>query len=342
MSHERDDHDEGNGTAMSSRSAPDVTTHVGTHLHDRREDALLRICRQTMADASGLHHLAYYTDRVLDFALDNLDADEVSLPQTRDRSRAGLRRLGRQLCAAFEQLDQELRPASTGALIRAVIRTDDAEIVCDPIVQTQYVVGVGYTGNRNDYIDDTNDVDRSLAILITRLRAEVGLSSQNLGGFETETAAPPALAPTPPHVSTRAPIPDAVKHACAAALHPADLHFVAYCVDDEVVHVADVFDHAGLGMYFAGTVTPQYRRDYYRSFCDRLGEIRAQLNRVTALLLRGRLKRVVLDVEQGAVYYFRVAGRVHLVGVTLHQPRVRSADERMRELAIECQRHPSV
>jgi hypothetical protein len=250
-----------------------------------------------------------------------------------------MNRLGRQLCAAFEQLDQDMQPAYTGALIRAVFRTDDAEIVCDPVVRSQYVVGIGYTGDRDAYIDEASDVDRSVAGLITDLRGEVGLSSQNPGGFETETADVAPSAASPPHSSSRRPLPRPIKEACLNALNAAGLHLVAYCVDDEVAFVADVLDHAALGLYFAGAVTPDYRRAYYQSLCDRLGELRAQLNRVTAILLRGRLKRVVLDVEQGAVYYLRVSGRVHLVGVTLHQPRVHNADVRMAQLAIECGRH---
>ncbi len=320
-------------------SAPELTAHVGKHASGEREGALLQICRQTMTNASGLHHLAYYTDRVLDFALDQLETDEVALPQARDKARTGLNRLGRNLCAVFEQLDRSLRNAYTGALIRTVIRTDDAEIVCDPVVRAQYVVGVGYTGDRDDYIDETNDVDRSLAHLVMELREKVGLSSQNLGGFDTETADVVPAEPTLPRVTADGSVPDSVKEACLGALNATDLHLVAYCVDDEVVFLADVFDHAALGLYFAGSVTPAYRRTYYRDLCDRLGQIRTQLNRVTALLLRGRLKRVVLDVEQGAVYYLRVSGRVYLAGVTLHQPRVHNADLRMAQLAAECRRH---
>jgi len=343
MSHEREEEStRGPEMAPSGGSTPELTTHVGGHLPDQREDTLFRICSRTMTGASGLHHLAYYTDRVLDFALDHLDAPEVALPPAGEEPRVGLRRLGRQLCAAFEQLDDRLRNAYTGALIRTVIRTDDAEIVCDPVVRTQYVVGVGYTGDRDGYIDEANDVDRSLARLITELRAEVGLSSQNLGGFDTEETGDPAREPVVSHVTKRGSLPAPVEEACTGALHPADLHFVAYCVDDEVVFHADVFDHAALSMYFAGSVTPDYRRAFYQKLSEQLCEIRTQLNRVTALLLRGRLKRVVLDVEQGAVYYYRVSRRTHLVGVTLHQPKVHHADVRMAQLATECEHHPTV
>jgi hypothetical protein len=110
-------------------------------------------------------------------------------------------------------------------------------------------------------------------------------------------------------------------------------------VDDEIVFLADVFEHDELSLYFAGPVTPSYRRRYYRELGEQLAEIRTRLGRVSAHMLSGRLKRVVLDVEQGAVYYFRVSSRVYLVGVTLHQPRVRTMDLRMAELARECQKH---
>lgn len=332
------DHTEGAAMADTDSQVPDITTHIAGHLGDQREQALLGVCTQAFTDTVGLHHLAYYTDRVLDFALDVLD-DEARAPRhSTPSARPGLLRLGRQLCGEFELLDDRLRHAHTGALIRTVLRTDDAEIVCDPVVRAQYLVGVTYTEDQ-DYIDESNRVDRSLGELVKELRVHVGLRSQNIGGFETDTEPVPTEDPArtaPTVVMRRGVSAKPVEDACLAALNPHGLHLIATCVDDEIVFMADVFEHRALSLYFAGPITPKYRRGFYLDLANQLVGIRARLARVSARMLRGQLKRVVLDVEQGAVYYFRVNSRMHLVGVTLHQPRVRQTDLRMAELAMEC------
>ncbi|WP_460406993.1 hypothetical protein [Actinophytocola sediminis] len=333
---------------------PDITAQLGGHLDDQREQTLLHVCESAMARTVDLHHLAYYTDRVLDFTLDVLEDENRAPRHAVTAARPGLQRLGRQLCGEFETLDDRLRQAQTGALIRTVLRTDDAEIVCDPVVRAQFVVGVSYT-EAHDYIDESNSVDRSLADLVRSLRTHVGLQSQNVGGYETDTAPTPTPtedsrriephidahidARTDPHHDT---IPATVEQACLAALNPHGLHLVACCVDDEIVFLADIFDHSTLALFFAGPVTPRYRRGFYRELGGQLAEIRSRLARVSARMLRGPLKRVVLDVEQGAVYYFRVTSRTYLVGVTLNQTRVRQTDLRMAELAEECGKlHPA-
>lgn len=321
-------------------SGPEVTAHVAGHLTDHpggeREQALLSICAQAVTGTVGLHHLAYYTDRVLDFALDVLDEQRTARP--------GLRRLGRQLCGEFELLDDRLRYAHTGALVRTVLRTDDVEVVCDPVVRAQYVVGVTYT-DEHDYIDESNQVDRSLAGLVADLRSQVGLASRNVGGYETDTLATPSTDDRriEPHVDQRGgELPASIEQACLAALNPHGLHLVGCLVDDEVVFLGDILEHSALALYYGGPVTPAYRREFYRELSGQLAEIRTRLARVSAQMLRGQLKRVVLDVEQGAVYYFRVDSRLHLVGVTLHQPRVRQVDLRLAELAVECGKlHPT-
>jgi hypothetical protein len=212
------------------------------------------------------------------------------------------------------------------------------------VVRAQFVVGVTYT-DAHDHIDESNSVDRALAGLVRNLRDHVGLPSQNPGGYETESEVDPGAVTRPiePHVDRRrSRLPREAEQACLAALSASGLHLVAYCVDDEPVFLADVFEHRALSLYFPGPVTPEYRRRYYRDLCRQLAGIRTRLSRVSAHMLRGRLKRVVLDIEQGAVYYFRVTSRVYLVGVTLHQPRVRHMDLRMAQLARECEKfHPT-
>lgn len=317
---------------MSGDHHRNITTHVGGHVEKPEDDLLFRTCRDVVARTTDLHHIAFYTDRVLDFALDVLDDERAN--------RVGLRRLGRQLCNEFEQLDQLLRNGRTGVLIRVVLRTADAEIVCDPVIRQQFVVGTSYTSG-HDYIDEANDVDRAVAKLIGELRAHLGLKGQNPGGYEAEHD---KLAigqfPHDPHVEVMdgggAELPPHVVTACRAALDPAYLHLVAYCHGDEVLFLADTFDHQSMRPYFGRETTPEQRRAHYRMLSAQLSDISTSLNRVSANAVRSKLRRIVLDVEQGAVYCYRLDNSALLVGVTLYQPRVRHADLRMARLAHEC------
>lgn len=327
------------GTPMGAEMSDDlhrhIATHVGGHVEKPEDHVLFRTCREAVARTANLHHIAYYTDRVLDFALDVLDDERDATTGTR----AGLRRLGRQLCHEFEGLDRLLRNGRTGVLIRMVLRTADAEIVCDPVVRKQFVVGMSYTDG-HDFIDEANDVDRSVATLIGQLRGHLGLTRQNPGGYETEhEELESGRYPHEPHVETvdgESELPPHVATACREALDPAYLHLVAYCHGDEVLFLADTFDHHSMRPYFGTETTPLHRRAHYRKLSAQLSDIYTSLNRVSANALRNKLKRIVLDVEQGAVYCYRLDNCAHLVGVTLYQPRVHHVDLRMAQLAHEC------
>jgi len=317
-----------------------VNIHVGGHVEKSQDDVMYRICRDAVTRTADLHHLAFYTDRVLDFALDVLGGEHDAPAPASMSDRHGLRRLGRQLCHEFEQLDRLLRDGHTGPLIRAVLRTTDAEVVCDPVVRQQFVVGTTYTAGHG-YIDESNGVDRSIASLVHALRKQLGLSGQNVGGYDTEHEVPDTgRSPHEPHVETvdgDSVIPPEIETACRNALDPTLLHLVAFCLGDEVVYLGDTFEHRSMRQYFGRETTPLQRRTHYRRLSGQLGDICSSLNRVSAQTLRGRLKRLVLDVEQGAVYYYRLNSGAQLVGVTLFQPRVRQADLRMAQLAQECE-----
>jgi hypothetical protein len=43
-----------------------------------------------------------------------------------------------------------------------------------------------------------------------------------------------------------------------------------------------------------------------------------------------------LDVELGAIFYYRLRVGDYLIGVTLDQEQVRAADEEMAKLALRC------
>lgn len=327
--------------------------HLGEEFADTRA-----ACRDVVRDGRAVHYLAHYTSAVFDFSVDVLGdpprpADALPGATRRDE----LRRLGRQLSFVINGIEQTLLEARTGGLIRTVLHTENGAVFCDSVVPRECVVGVVLSRPSGDPLATIPEVavgDRAVAGLATRLRERVRLPSLNPGGWET--AGPPERAsegpagargyrraehqrgePSPvstgtPHVWPARPGRHAER--LVAAVRPDDLHFVAYCSQGNTEFTVDHLGHPSLFPFFT-QITVDARRRFYRGFAAELGALASKLNRTVRTSLGGRLLRLVLDVEQGAVYYYQLGFDDYLVGVTIDQSRVSVADDRMSRLAAE-------
>jgi hypothetical protein len=123
---------------------------------------------------------------------------------------------------------------------------------------------------------------------------------------------------------------------CKGHIKTDDLHYVAYYVDGKCAFYLDVFDSHQLEAYFT-EVTPDRRREEYLRLSVHLDGWLRDLNRSFEDIDSGVLIRLVLDVERGALYYYKVDGRRFLVGVTLDQSVVHKADSAMTKLTREAQ-----
>lgn len=281
--------------------------------------------------------LSHYTYDVCNFSFAAIDMEKPR--------RQTLQRLGRQLGLEATKLDEWLRAPRTGALIRTVLHTEHGVALCVPVVPMQNVVGVGFSEVSAgadvalSTMHDIREVDRITSAIATELRKDVSLNSVNPGGWESrsrQSARPPAQPTGDPVVRTvDDTTPDDVRTACAAAVRPDDLQFVAYCAGGRLRYSVDHLDHSSLTMFFQ-QITVARRRAFYQRFSTELQPVVTRLNRVlSGAALPGVLVRAVLDVEQGAVYYYRLAQDAYLVGVTIDQARVSNADDRMAELAVK-------
>jgi hypothetical protein len=115
-----------------------------------------------------------------------------------------------------------------------------------------------------------------------------------------------------------------------------DLHYVAYYVDGRCAFYVDVFDHHAIESYFT-EVTQDRRREEYLRLAIHLNEWLPGMNHSFDGIDSGVLIRVVLDVERGAFYYYKVDSRRFVIGVTLDQSVVHKADSVMTKLAREVQ-----
>ena len=126
-----------------------------------------------------------------------------------------------------------------------------------------------------------------------------------------------------------------VPAACRAALDVAHLHYVGWVKNRDVVYAADVLDAPALHRFFPDiAITPAVRREFYGRLARLLSRMFPELTGWIEPVAGDPLHRLVLDVEEGAVYYYRQEPGQFLIGVTLNQERVHQADDAMAKLTF--------
>jgi hypothetical protein len=291
-------------------------------------------CDRAVNDRSGLHFLAHITSGIVDFSV------EFPGAWSRGQQTTGaFERAARQLNLAVSQLDSACEPLDSGALIRVVIQGENGALF-----QVLKVAGQSFFGMTTGGTPETVDhADRQISRLAESAARRMGAASLLWGGFRSREDSgelwrsykvePPTQSVGPPYVaaSNETAVTGAVTDACLAALHPGYLHYVGIFQRGQAAWCADIFDAPALLPFFQ-RVTPWSRRRGY----DRLmRQVNLQIRRfgqLLALVHSDHLVRLVLDVARGAVYVLPLHDDEYLLGVTLIQSRVDSADRKMREL----------
>lgn len=328
-------------------------------------DWMIRRCEEAVLRERGLHHVAHYSAGVYDFAVDVLHRPELAGRRTATLERKTLGEIGRRLSFKVSSLDHALEDVRTGRLIRTVLHTQSGVLYCNSVLPGGYVIAlllgdVIEGGVPLAELPVVREADRAAGELATALRHEVRLGSFNPGGWRHEhwltdnpaagPADPPATlgaevgAATPagpsggdvePYLQGSAGNGEAATLArCRAALDPDELSYVAYYPDDSGGFSLDLFEHESVRPFFTH-ITVDARREFYAQFGRQFTFLGRQLAQLIRPLFEGRLLRVVLDVEQGAIYYYRLASGRYIVGVTLNQQKVSHGDDRMAELAVD-------
>ncbi|WP_328415760.1 hypothetical protein OG470_24305 [Micromonospora sp. NBC_00389] len=298
------------------------------------------LCRGLLLSGCGVYHVAYYTTGVLDFALDLFahpsappPGDEADPSQRREV----YRRVGAQLVYRVSELHRRLGELHTGALIRTVVQTRSGLVFCNSVVGNEHVVGfAAVPGADAEPVADPSRVgvvDRAASQLATDLRRLLRQRSQNPGGWNADTDGEPAPDPAPgedfPTHVTGSSTPDG---ALTAALRPAGLHYLSHHRMGEHAAV-DILEHPDLEPFFNRGITVADRRDRYQRLAGDLSLLALQVGRDLRRAVAGDVTRLVLDVEMGAIYYYRLSSDDYLFGVTLDQDLVARADEEMATVA---------
>jgi hypothetical protein len=261
------------------------------------------------------------------------DSFERSLPDVPgavdglDAFRIACRSASRLVTTFAATQESRLEAAAAGRLIRTVLHADGGAIFCYSIVPGQYLVGLVFlTPEERTKHTDTplnklravNTADHTMTSLTDTLRNRLGLPPQDAGGWTTEDQQPLFLAGT--------------QDLLQAAVGETDLHYVARVHAQRLVATADRFDDETLRPFFE-LVSRSARRKLYGDLATDMFNTVGQVSRLMRSTVSGVLSRAVLDVEQGAVFYYRLGVGDYLVGVTLNQKQVAASDNKMAALA---------
>lgn len=313
--------------------------HKAPHV-DARWDDVVEMLLTAIGRDHLLCHLGHYTDGFDDVTVDVLHEDADHEEHEPD----DYLQTARTLSTVVSELEAHLIAVRTGSLIRVVLQTGQGVAYCDSVVPDQHVIGFGkteppppplpWTAARN-----VREADELTSQLATDLRARISLQSLNPGGWKAardpDDDVDPALVPTatPGSLRETGDVTSTLADQCRKFVDPRDLHYVALWANDEPVFTIDVFSDVKVGRFFNESISVAQRRRFYAELGGRMPSLVKQFGRVCRKTLGGRPERLVLDVEQGAIYYYRVRACEYLVGVTLSQHEVVPADEKVARLA---------
>ncbi|MFF1722635.1 hypothetical protein [Streptomyces sviceus] len=298
---------------------------------------------EQLLQAEGLTHLVLYDGDtakvVLDASTASRDGESLLSQESASHERAG-----RQLYYILEELEPDFTALRTGALIRTVLRVPTGTVL-------YYLVEPGFhLYGATTAMDRLTDLDARMAECVNGLRLPARYSPLNYGALFNDEPwvrgtgplsgppSPSASLPVGPYVAENHPATPALPPDVAAALRSAldvqGLHYIAYHQSPTTSWGYDIFDHPALADFFR-VQTPDRRRSRYSRMGQLLPGVTRRMNLSLRAILQGELVQVVLDVEQGAVYYHALPDQCFLMGVTLDQSRVTEADQQVARLGSE-------
>lgn len=311
-----------------------------SHWTAKRHGRITALCEAAVAETPAIRSLSHYSNGILDFAVLQLGKAPLSSLVTEAGDEGQNEALpGSRLLLCTQDLGNVLRPLGTGDLMRTVVANARGGLWGGRARPGEFLAAV------TDTPEGVPAMDAAMNRLVARIRDEVhSLPDELLGG---DPAAKPHLrtgaGPDGPQIDFgTAAVADTAYEERLRGLwrthvNTTDLHYAGYYRDWTLVCVGDVFDADDLGPRFMD-VSVRTRRTAYR---DLSRSLRGHLVRLTDALglvappVTGRapVDRLVLDVQEGAVYVHWTSPRAFVLGVTLDQRQVDNAERRLQGLA---------
>lgn len=273
---------------------------------------------------SGLpDYLGYFTVRLGHYVTDRFEAYLPDWAPGVEVLRARTLDLCRHLTFTTGATDVALAGAASGALIRVLVETDDGLLVQNCVVTEHDVLGLRFFRPGGDPAAESAAVDRVCSDLTRDLRGLLKLAPRDPGGFEHPAPRQGAVPDDVTHVvGPDHPAAPAVRR----ALDVGGLHYAALVSGTRTVCAADAFSAPGLARFRLQAV-PEARRAFLGQLAPGLQSLAREYGRAARPVLRGPLRRLVLDVEQGAIIVVPLPASHLLLTVTLDQSAVATADE---------------
>jgi hypothetical protein len=311
-----------------------------TATHRVRAERLIHL----LDECAILRYVSHHTHGVLDFEIARGPVEEVPErpPQALDPLErvSPYRRVAQLIGYTVEDLDQQVQEARTGNLIRLVIHCSRLAVFCEQVVPGELVVAVARLSSEPaetalSKIPQVRNADRAVSDLVEGLRELLSQEPQNLGGWLTSQSTDPD--PGRPRDQLTGPglitCHGQDRRAADLLADVLDLngpHFLALYSGQRLRARVDLLDDADLEV-FALHLSGSARRRVWTDLGARLNAVLRQLAEALGGSDSGTLRRLVLDVERGAVYLYPIDDETYLVGATLKQRRVSQTDDALAE-----------
>lgn len=326
---------------MAAPAPHGTQTLTEHHWAPERLGRITSLCDEAVSSTPGIRSLSHFGNGILDFVVCRTDRRPIGamvgdLGDERDEESLP----GSRLLLSTQDVGVLLQPLGTGELMRTVVANGEGCLWGGRVKPGEYLAAV------TDSAEGTDAMDTAMNALVTRIRTEVHRLPDELPGGD------PAARPVLSRVDegrTRL----RVDFGTAATPEPAyeerlralwlghlntnDLQYAAYYRDWTLVCAGDVFESDDLGPKFLG-VSVRTRRTAYRELSRSLRGHLIRLADALGLVAPARadrpaVERLVLDVQEGAIYLVWTSSREFLVGVTLDQTQVANADAQLQRLA---------
>ncbi|MGC4952314.1 hypothetical protein ACLQ2P_03730 [Actinomadura citrea] len=297
----------------ATRRAGHIDAGAGTLL-------LENTVKEVFEGAAGLLHTANFIDGMFRFAVEDTDLS----PEDRKLHA----QIGGRLGPTFAKIDSWTASLDCGRLIRLVLSCAAGGVYYISLRPGETQFGVAREGAA------VERGDRQMAQISDQVRELYSLGPENLGGYSTYAPVLPDV-PEPAPVLFEAPDADArLVELSRRRVSPLDLHYVSGHRGGDHLFSTDVLTDDSLGTYFRKVSVAEHRKRYEEIFLASRQLVRSLSYRLRPAL-RGRLSRLVMDVEQGALYYRCLPDDLALFGVTLRQKNVWDADRRLETIIDE-------
>ncbi|EFL35437.1 predicted protein [Streptomyces viridochromogenes DSM 40736] len=293
---------------------------------------LSKECRATVAACPEIRSISHVVSNTVVFAVREADAVPFPTGMSWEDEADTEGRPGRRLVRWVLETDEAMRALDVGYLMRTLVVTPEGGMQCSRLHSAQYLVGISPSGPGCDAMDTT------MNRLVTKIRTGRQMVDELPGGRPGEVKEPLVQGSSLfMHVLSRdAQEAQRLRGIWHRHLNPRDLHYAAYYRDWSLVCSGDAFEHQELEDSFA-VVSVAARRAIYRDLVSRLREQLTDLAGIMAPVTRAPIRRLVLDVVDGAFYmhWLGDAAGDFVVGVTFRQPQVAVAEERLLDLIAE-------